>query len=259
MKKLFLLLLLPTVAWADQPVGYNATTGKVSPNVPMEFQKTIGFTRTAVGNMGATRAIDWNKPTQTMTIDQASTITFTNLPANGVDRTIKVFFLNNGFALTWPVGIFPATMTGINSAVSSVSSVLLETTDGGTTVYWWSDYATIPVEFSIPVSDETTTITIGNAKFTWRAPYAFTVTSVRASVNTVSSSGIPTVDINESGTTILSTKLTIDANEKTSVTAATAAVISDSSIADDAEITMDIDVAGTGAKGLKVWIRGTRP
>jgi hypothetical protein len=50
----------------------------------------------------------------------------------------------------------------------------------------------------------------------------------------------------------LSTKLTIDANEKTSTTAATAAVISDSTIADDAEITFDIDTAGTGAKGLIV-------
>jgi hypothetical protein len=85
-----------------------------------------------------------------------------------------------------------------------------------------------------------------------------TVTGVRASVNTVSSSGVVTVDINEAGTTILSTKLTIDANEKTSVTAAAAAVISDAALADDAEITFDIDTAGTGAKGLKVWVFGTR-
>ncbi len=89
-------------------------------------------------------------------------------------------------------------------------------------------------------------------------PFAMTVTTVRASVNTVSSSGTPTVDINEAGTTILSTKLTIDASEFTSVTAATPAVISDASLADDAEITIDIDTAGTGAKGLKVCIIGTR-
>jgi hypothetical protein len=89
-------------------------------------------------------------------------------------------------------------------------------------------------------------------------PYAFTLTAVRANLNTASSSGIPTVDINEAGVSILSTKLTIDANEKTSTTAATAAVISDTSLADDAEITFDIDVAGTGAKGLKVWLIGSR-
>jgi hypothetical protein len=85
-----------------------------------------------------------------------------------------------------------------------------------------------------------------------------TVTAVRASVNTASSSGTPTVDINEAGSTILSTKLTIDANEKTSTSAASAAVISDSALADDAEMTLDHDVAGTGAKGMKVCIIGSR-
>lgn len=110
----------------------------------------------------------------------------------------------------------------------------------------------------IAVGDETTTITTGTAKVTFRMPYAFTLTAVRASLSTVSSSGLPTVDINEAGTTILSTKLTIDANELTSTTAATPAVISDSSLADDAEMTIDIDVAGTGAKGLKVTLIGYR-
>lgn len=113
--------------------------------------------------------------------------------------------------------------------------------------------------FTIPISDETTAITTGTAKVTWRMPYAFTVTAVRASLNTVSSSGIPTFDINEAGTTILSTKLTIDATEKTSVTAATAVVISDANLADDAEMTIDVDTAGTGAKGAKIVIIGYRP
>lgn len=110
----------------------------------------------------------------------------------------------------------------------------------------------------VAVGDETTAITTGTAKVTFRMPYAMTLTAVRASLTTASSSGTPTIDINEGGTTILSTKLTIDASEKTSTTAATAAVISDSSLADDAEMTIDIDVAGTGAAGLKVWLIGTR-
>lgn len=110
----------------------------------------------------------------------------------------------------------------------------------------------------IAASDETTTITTGTAKVTLRMPYAFTLTDIRASVNTVSSSGVVTVDVNEAGVSILSTKLTIDASEKTSVTAATPVVISDTSLADDAEITIDIDTAGTGAKGLKVVLIGRR-
>ena len=116
----------------------------------------------------------------------------------------------------------------------------------------------IPETLIIAVGDETTAITTGTAKVTFRMPFAMTVTAVRSSLTTASSSGLPTVDINEGGTTILSTKLTIDANELTSTTAATAAVISDSALADDASITIDIDTAGTGAAGLKVYITGTR-
>lgn len=121
--------------------------------------------------------------------------------------------------------------------------------------------ATVPVVIIIPISDETTAITTGTAKRTFRMPFAMTLTAVRASLTTASSSGIPTFDINEgagAGTSVLSTKLTIDANELTSTTAATAAVISDSALADDAQITIDIDVAGTGAAGAKIYLIGTR-
>lgn len=108
----------------------------------------------------------------------------------------------------------------------------------------------------VAVGDETTAITAGVAKVTFRMPYAFTLTEVRASLTTASSSGDPTVDINENGASILSTKLSIDSGEKTSATAATPAVISDATLAVDAEITIDIDTAGTGATGLKVCLIG---
>jgi hypothetical protein len=109
---------------------------------------------------------------------------------------------------------------------------------------------------TVALSDETTSITTGVAKITMRAPFAMTLTSIpRASLSIVSTSGLPTVDINVNGTSILGVnKLTIDANEKTSTTAATPTTIVTSSIADDAEITMDIDVAGTAAKGLKITL-----
>jgi len=116
----------------------------------------------------------------------------------------------------------------------------------------------------IACSDETTALTAGTAKVTFRMPYAFTLTGVRASLTTAQaangSGGIFTVDINEGGASILSTKLTIDNTEKTSTTAATGVVISDSALADDAEITIDIDQVGDGtAKGLKVALIGYKP
>lgn len=110
----------------------------------------------------------------------------------------------------------------------------------------------------IPVSDEATPLTVGTAKLTFRMPYAFTLTGVRASVTTAPTGAAIQVDINEGGASILSTKLTIDATEKSSVTAATPAVISDASLADDAEITIDIDVVGStiAGAGLKVTLIG---
>lgn len=112
----------------------------------------------------------------------------------------------------------------------------------------------------IACSDESTAITTGTAKVTFRMPYAFTVTDVRASVNTAPTGSTILIDINEAGTTILSTKLMIDASEKTSTTAATPAVISDSSLADDAEMTIDFDQVGStiAGKGVKVIIIGHR-
>lgn len=115
-----------------------------------------------------------------------------------------------------------------------------------------------PKVVQLAVSDEITALTTGTAKVTFRMPFAMTLTAVRASLTTAQSSGsIFTVDINESGSTILSTKITIDNAEKTSTTAATPPVISDSALADDAEITVDIDQIGDGtAKGLKISLIG---
>jgi hypothetical protein len=109
-------------------------------------------------------------------------------------------------------------------------------------------------------SDETTALTTGTAKVTFRMPFAMTVTAVRSSVITAPTGSTLIVDINEGGTSILGTKLSIDATEKTSTTAASAATITDSSIADDAEMTIDIDQVGStvAGAGLKVWIIGTR-
>jgi len=118
----------------------------------------------------------------------------------------------------------------------------------------------LPVEIQLAASDETTALTAGTAKVTFRMPHAMTVTAVRASLTTAQASGsIFTVDINEGGSSILSTKLTIDNTEKTSTTATTPAVISDTALADDAEITIDIDQIGDGtATGLKITLIGTR-
>jgi hypothetical protein len=103
------------------------------------------------------------------------------------------------------------------------------------------------------LSDEETELTTGNGKLTVRAPYAFTIVDVRASLTTASSSGAVTVDVNDGGTTIFSTPLTIAQGATTSV-GGTPHVVSDAAIADDAVIRFDIDGAGVDAAGLKVTL-----
>ena len=118
----------------------------------------------------------------------------------------------------------------------------------------------LPTNIQAAASDETTALTTGSAKVTFRMPYAMTLTAIRASLSTAQASGtIFTVDVNQGGSSIISTKITIDNTEKTSTTAAAPPVISTSALTDDSEITIDIDQIGNGtAAGLKVTLIGTR-
>ena len=115
--------------------------------------------------------------------------------------------------------------------------------------------------FVIACSDETTALTTGTAKVTFRMPYAYTLDSVRASLTGAGgSSGTTTIDINEAGSTILSTKITIDYGDLTSVGASAAPVISDTALADNASMTIDIDAVTGDADetGLKVYLIGNK-
>ena len=117
-----------------------------------------------------------------------------------------------------------------------------------------------PVNFCVAASDEETDLTTGTSKVTFRTPYAFTLTEVRLSVNTAPTGSTIIVDVSESGASVFSTLPSIDTSEKTSTSAAVPAVISDSSIADDAEIIINVTQVGstTAGKGLKIWFIGHR-
>lgn len=87
-----------------------------------------------------------------------------------------------------------------------------------------------------------------------------TLSKADAFITTVSSSGLVTVQLRNATRAVdmLSTRITIDAGEFTSYTAATPAVIDDagsparSIVFRGNLIAVDVDVAGSGAKGLGV-------
>ena len=162
--------------------------------------------------------------------------------------------------LTSPILVTPALGTPASGVATNITGLVATTgltatgTKDSTTFLRGDDtWATVPSTESMIVSasDETTALTTGTAKTTWRMPYAFTLTAVKVSLTTTSSSGNPTIDINESGTSILSSPVAITAGQKTAT-----ATVGDSSLANLAEMTIDIDVAGTGATGLKIYLIG---
>ena len=135
------------------------------------------------------------------------------------------------------------------------SGETLETQGSGSAPVW------VPkdIKIGIAASDETTDLEVGTDKAAFRVPTTMTLTEVRASVTTAPTGSTIIVDINKNGATVLSTKLSIDAGEKTSETAAVPAVISVSALSDDDEITIDIDQIGStiAGTGLKIWVIGT--
>jgi hypothetical protein len=161
---------------------------------------------------------------------------------------------------------YDQTLTDIEDEVNGLATSLTYATEAEVQGGSVTNKAVSPAElkprecWTYALSDETTGLTTGTGKLTVRAPYAFKLAAVRSSVNTAPTGSTQITDINVSGSSILSTKLSIDAGEKTSTTAASAAVISSATIADDAEITFDIDQIGStvAGTGLKVYLIGNR-
>lgn len=103
------------------------------------------------------------------------------------------------------------------------------------------------------LSNMSTALTTGTEKGLWAAPSDGSLFDFWIGVNTVSSSGAVTVNLKKNGTSVLTTKPSIDATEKTSLTG-TSAVIGTHSFSKGDLFTFDIDAAGTGAKALMATV-----
>ena len=112
---------------------------------------------------------------------------------------------------------------------------------------------------AIACSDETTALTTGAGKATFRMPYGFNLAYVRASVTNAPTGAVLTVNIKRNGATIFTTKITIEVGEKSSFSAAVQPVLNTATLSDDDEITVDIDTVGStvAGAGLKVYLVGS--
>lgn len=120
------------------------------------------------------------------------------------------------------------------------------------------EHVILPIGFA--GSDEDTDLEAGTAKLTFRMPFAMKVLAVRINVKTAPDGQALIADLNEEGVSIFSTRPSIDIGEKTNVTATTPAVISDGTLSDDAEMTLDLDQVGStvAGTGFKMWLIGNK-
>lgn len=112
------------------------------------------------------------------------------------------------------------------------------------------------------IFDDLTVLTAGDGKLIFciaSEMNGLNLVEANAFVTTASTSGTPTIQIRNvtQSADMLTTPITIDANEFTSYTAATPPIIDPAhdSVATGDLIAIDVDVTGTGAQGLGVLLR----
>ena len=178
---------------------------------------------------------------------------------------------SNGTQLSWQTIAFPDSVlttqgdilyengSGLQRLGYSTAGKFLTTNGASQNVTWTAQ--TLGLE--VAASDETTALTVANDLVTFRMPYAMTLNAgnagIRASLTGAgSTSGVTTIDVNQGGVSLLSTKITIDYGEWSSTTAATPPVLSTTALTDDSQITVDVDglTGGANETGLKICLIG---
>lgn len=257
---------------------WNMATGNTAGWNETAFEHWWTFTTPIAETYDQEIIINWNSRTTKEILTNNANITFTNVQQRDI-----LFILSNppGKVVRWPnditwVGLasMPQPVQGdtslywfIQSAGHTYGVDMSATINAGATQQWVTQNfiakATTPVVIGVACSDESTDLEVSATPvMTFRVPFAFTLTGLKASVGTAPIGDLIYVDIHENGTTILmqESRLSIDAGEKTSTTAEDGAIITDSAIANDSELTIYIDNIGSSiaGKGLKIWLIGTR-
>lgn len=188
-----------------------------------------------------------------------------SIPARDTEATIKTA-IDAVVAAALAAGSGVVAATTLSSGISELATAA-ETTAGSDAVRTITPDALAHSNFGrrvilLPVSDPNgSALTTGDGKNYFRVPAelnGYNLVDVAASVDTTSSSGLPTFQLRRkrsgSDADMLSTKVSIDASETDSTTAATPRVIdlSNDDVATADRIYADCDVAGTGVKGAAI-------
>lgn len=137
-----------------------------------------------------------------------------------------------------------------------ISGLLLQKQPHGSNTY---RSIAFPFEQGIVVTNDDTPIDECINCRSFRAPRAFTLKEVRASLVTAPNNGDAVLDVRCNGDSIFSTQLRIDEGETTSTTSTAPAVLITTEIPNDALLQIDVIETGDAgvAAGLKLFFIGS--
>ena len=158
----------------------------------------------------------------------------------------------------------PTDTTALNASTSAHG--LLPKLLGGTTRYLredgtWSVPAGVGggsgILEQIQLSSDDVALTLG-VKYVSNLPVGMDITKIVLTVNGPSTNGLVTVVPKVNGATVMSTPLTIDQGESSSLTAATQGVFSQPAWGAGDQLTFEVTTKGTGVTGLRAWLVAVR-
>ena len=273
-------------AWSDWLK--NSAVGQIAAVATNVYNNAVDAYNSAVASASsATSALGYKAAADaSAAASAASALTAINAPGTSATSTSSLTIGTGAKSLTIQTGknivvgmsvviartSAPATtrmggvVTSYDSGTGALGVTVDSVTGSGTYTDWTvslsaavigSDLAKRVIQ--VKVIDDLTTLTTGDGKVIFLVPQelnGYNLTGANAFVTTVSSSGTPTIQIRNvtDSVDMLSTRITIDANEYTSYTAAAAAVVNTTydDVATGDRLAVDVDVAGTGAKGLGI-------
>ena len=145
----------------------------------------------------------------------------------------------------------------IRKAIGNDSATLFSDSTEATGNKW--EYPT--TSFVVACSSESDDLETGDDKLQFRMPFQFELTDIISNVNTAATGADINVQVQEDGSDIMSgVGITIDATETSSETSATQPTITDSTLAFNSIISVDLDQIGssTAGTGLKINFIGYR-
>jgi hypothetical protein len=183
-------------------------------------------------------------------------IEFSGILQSGANGTVAFTMLQP----YWPLLADSKPHTVYNGTSYIPASYSIDQTNGQVKISWGSLSAIYPIK--VTVDDDFVLVADGQFIFAITTDdeiAGYTLVGASAYVTTVASSGLVTVQVRNvtQAVNMLSTPITIDANEFTSDTAATPPVVNtpNALIALDDLISINVTSTGTGARGLGVVLR----